>query len=321
MKRLPVTPIAPIALAFALLATPAVADLLVTEVVGSVRTVAAPGRMQAPVATLDQIANGSELTLAASAKAVVVDLANGNEYELAGEERYMVTPSGPKSAKGAIATAKPLPEPLPEKNLPAVRISGRKASQATMIMREMEPPKQPGQLSLLQEEDFPQAITPIPGVLSLLTPLPDETVIERPLLRWSKQQGATRYRVTVLSPDRADTWITLTPTLEITTPDSLALKPGGTYRWRIEALADERTLSSAEASFSMAPAEVLALLARLKPEPDAPFSRRVLYAAQVEQAGAKSAARSLWQALSRDRQHDPVLRSRANDGESGLPLP
>ena len=314
MKRLP---IAPIALAFALLAAPAVADLLVTEVVGSVRAVAEPGRMQTRVAILDQIANGSELTLAASAKAVVVDLANGNEYELAGEERYMVTPAGPKSAKGAIATAKP----LPEKNLPAVRISGRKASQATMIMREMEPPKQPGQLSLHQEEDFPQAITPIPGVLSLLTPLPDETVIERPLLRWSMQQGATRYRVTVLSPDRADTWVTLTPTLETTTPETLALKPGGTYRWRVEALADERTLSSAETSFSMASAETQALLARLKPAPDAPFARRVLYAAQVEQAGAKSAARSLWQALARERQHDPVLRSRANDGESGLPLP
>ena len=42
---------------------------------------------------------------------------------------------------------------------------------------------------------------------------------------------------------------------------------------------------------------------------------------QVEQAGAKSAARSLWQALARERQHDPVLRSRSNDGESGLPLP
>lgn len=317
MKRLPVTPIAPIALAFALLATPAVADLLVTEVVGSVRTVAVPGRMQAPVATLDQIANGSELTLAASAKAVVVDLANGNEYELVGEERYMVTPAGPKSAKGAIAAAKP----LPEKNLPAVRISGRKASQATMIMREMEPPKHPGQLSLLQEEEFPQRIRQIPGILSLLTPLPDETVIERPLLCWSKQKGATRYRVTMFGPDAAEAWVTLTSTLETATPETLALNPGGTYRWRVEALADERTLSSAETSFSMASAEILALLARLKPEPDAPFARRVLYAAQVEQAGAKSAARSLWQALSRERQHDPVLRSRSNNGESGLPLP
>ena len=307
----------PIALAIALATPAAIADLLVTEVDGPVRSASAPGKMQTRVATLDQIGNGSELVLATNSRLIVVDLANGNEYALRGEERYVVTPAGPKSANGNIATA----TPLPEKNLPAVRISGRKASQATMIMREMEPPKQPVQFSLLQEEEFRQGIAPIPGVLSLLAPLPGETVLEPPQLRWTKQEGAFLYRLTVSHPDSGDHWETLTPTLEANILRTFPLSPGESYQWRVEALADERTLSSAEASFSIASAETQSLLARLKPAPDAPFARRVLYAAQVEQAGARSLARTLWQALAGERRQDPVLRSRANESESELPLP
>lgn len=328
MKRLPaLTLLAPFTLA--LLATPASADLLVTEVAGNVRLAGELNRDRAQVATLDQIANGLELVLAPGARAVVVDLVSGSEFELSGEARYQVTAAGPKTAKGVIVTAKP----LPDKNLPAVRVSARKASQATFVMRSAIPPgygpggrRQGASGSPLDEEytlraEHERTAAPVPGMLTLLAPPSGETVLERPLLRWTAHAGATGYRVWVAQAGGTEGWSASTQELEIGLPESHALLPAASYRWRVEALADDTVLSRAYGSFMVAPAEVQALLARLKPEAEAPFARRVLYAAQVEQAGAKAKARALWQALSRERPDDETLRQRAGDSGNGLPRP
>ena len=57
----------------------------------------------------------------------------------------------------------------------------------------------------------------------------------------------------------------------------------------------------------MASAKAIATLALLKPQGDAPFSRKVLYGAQLSEAGAVEDAKLMWQALSRDHPDNAVL--------------
>jgi len=49
----------------------------------------------------------------------------------------------------------------------------------------------------------------------------------------------------------------------------------------------------------------------IKPAPDASFSAWVLYAAQLQQAGASDDAQTIWQALARERPGDLNLKKLA----------
>lgn len=308
--------------ALCLIATPAFAGLLVTEVTGNVRFGDRVPTQR--VTTLMEIRDGWQLSVAAGSKLVVVDLASGSEFELGapgnGEARYVAGASGPQTAAGEAVPARA----LPEKNLPSVRIAAGKSSQASFVMRSMMPPK--------RGEALPQAIDdergaararadgsslPPPetsGVLSLLTPDDDETILERPTLHWAYHNEANRYRVWVSQPGKSSGWSTVTDSTSIALPEAHPLVPGATYSWRVEALRNNRVLRRVTGSFSVATKELQAMLAHLKPEADAPFARRVLYAAQVDQAGAKTAAKALWKALSLERPDDEVLKLRAGEG-------
>jgi hypothetical protein len=103
----------------------------------------------------------------------------------------------------------------------------------------------------------------------------------------------------------------MTRDTEITLPAGQALQAGGRYNWRVEAMGADGRLSDAAARFTVANAEALTALALLKPDATATFSRKVLYAAQLREAGAVEDAKLLWQALSREQPDDPVLASLA----------
>lgn len=270
-----------LAAALALLGSAAaMAGLLVTEASGKIEI-----EGKGLVNTLSQIPDDARLKVPAGARLVVVDLGTGREYVLPGDFTYIAAASGPKTVDGKAIAAKP----LPTRNLPEIKIVTAKVAQATLVMRS------------LPKTNVPVLMSPVrTAVISLL-----------PMLRWTPVEAATNYKLAVTKPDGSLVWETMTRETEINFSADKSLQAGERYNWRVEAMGADGRLSDAAARFTVASAEALATLALLKPEADAPFSRKVLYAAQLREAGAVEDAKLQWQALSREQPEDPVLATLA----------
>ena len=256
------------------------AGLLVTDISGKAEI-----EGKGPVATLAEIPDGARLTLAAGTQLVAVDLVSGREYVLKGSGKYVVAADGLRTSDGKPVETKP----LPAKNLPEVKVATAKVAQATLVMRSMR--------------KF--------NVPVLNSPARTTVVTETPVFQWSGVDGAVSYRL-VLKDQNGVVWEKTAAVTELAVPRDRSLHAGERYNWRIEAIgADGRTISDASASFSVAPGDTIKRLAELKPAPDAPFGRRVLYAAQLREAGALADARELWKSLAQERPDDEVLKTLA----------
>jgi hypothetical protein len=258
----------------------AVAGLLVTEVSGKAEI-----EGKGAVATLAEITDGQRLAVAAGAHIVAVDLVNGREYVLKGKGNYVVATGGPKATDGGNIETKP----LPVKNLSYARntrLAVNSVAQASMVMRRI------GQVN-----------GPV-----LLAPVGTAVISKTPVFRWKAVDRATAYRLFVSTLDGKLLWEGSTRQTEISLPLERELVPGENYHWRVKAVGAKGALSDSSASFSVLQKEAIARLDQLKPEPDAAFSRRVLYALALREAGASEEAKEMWTALSRERSDDEVLK-------------
>ena len=261
-----------------LLSLHARAGVLVTEASGKAEV-----EGKGPLATLAELPDGSRLNLPAGARVVVVDLASGREFVLEGKGRFSIAADGPRGADGKTLAARP----LKAQGLPPARVAAARVAQATLVMRSTGK----GQAALLRG--------------------PARTVVLslRPSLRWEAVDGAERYRVTVQGVDGSPVLEAETAATELAPPADAGLAAGGAYRWRLEALgSDGRTLAEASAGFSVATEAVMARLRDLEPAAGDGFARRVLYAAQLQEAGATEEAARHWKLLAAERPEDPVLQ-------------
>lgn len=270
-----------LAVALALATSSTFAGLLVTEVNGKPKI-----EGKGPVTTLAVIADGAQLSVPAGAHIVAVDLASGREYMLKGASKYLVAANGPHTPDGLAIAAKN----LPAKNLPAVRIASGKVAQATLVMR-----------GLGKSNNVPM----------LQSPVRTTVTTETPQFRWNGVESATTYRLKVTNDEGNAIWETTTHETTASLPANNKLALGERYTWRVEALGEGGTISDASAGFSVAPGETLERLAQLKPEADATFSRKVLYAAQLVEAGANEDAKAMWKTLSKEHPDDTVLKALA----------
>jgi hypothetical protein len=266
-------------------AQPSRAGLLVTDVSGSV-SIAGQGK----VTTLAEIPDGVQLILATGARLVAVDLASGREYVLAGGSQYRVGANGPTTAAGKPVEAMA----LPVKNLPAVRIAIDKVAPATLVMRGMRP-----------------ANVPVP-----LSPVRTAILTDQPIFNWSGVDAAESYVLTVIRQDGSVLWRMATRETELPLPREFRLTPGERYTWRVEAKGEAGRLADASAGFTVAAAETIQRLRQLRTERAAPFGRRVLYAAQLSEAGVLEEAAELWRVLAIERPEDEILKARGvGDGQ------
>lgn len=276
----------------AFFASTADAGLLITEVVGKVEVGTSS---RAPLKTLDEVPDGAWLTLAAGARVVAVELASGNEFQLAGSGRYRVAADGPRDEQGQALR----PRPLPANNLPAVRIAPGRVAQATMVMRSVMPrPEGLGE----ELEEF------VPAPQHLVAPVRTSVVSTTPTLRWKAVELANSYRITLNTPYSTSVFFAGAGQTEFTVPADQALPPGSACSWRLEARLDQQTVGDETGRFRVAPQAVIDRLNRLKPGAGAGFAERVLYAAQLQEAGARDDANALWQALAAERPDDEGLR-------------
>lgn len=279
----------------ALFTTAAEAGLLLTEVSGKVETGTST---KSPLKTLDEVPDGAWLTLSAGARVVAVELVSGNEFQLTGSGRYRVVGDGLRNDKGELVA----PRALPAKNLPAVKIAPGRIAQATLVMRSVMP--RPDSLA----EEFE---APAPAPEWQVAPVRTTVVTTTPTLRWHAFKPATGYRITLSSPFSTSVFFAAADQHEFTVPADQALPPGSTCNWRLEATLDQQTIGDETGRFRVATEPVIERLGRLKPGAGASFAERVLYAAQLSEAGAREQARELWQALAAERPDDEGLRRAA----------
>lgn len=276
-------------------ATTADAGLLITEVVGQVEV---GSTSRTPLKTLDEVPDGAWLTLPAGARVVAVELSSGHEFQLRGGGRYRVAADGLRSEQGEPVP----PRALPANNLPAIKIAPGRVAQATIVMRSVMP----------RPDGFGEAIDEFaPAPQHLVAPVRTTVVSTTPTLRWKAVELAKTYRITLNTPFSSSVFLAGAEQTEFTVPADQALPPGSACSWRLEARLDQQTVADETGRFRVAPAAAIDRLNRLKPGADATFAERVLYAAQLQEAGARDEASALWQTLSAERPDDEGLRRAA----------
>lgn len=261
----------------------ACANVLITELTGNATT-----GEQKPVTFvtfLSEVRNGQDFELTSGARAVAVDLASGREYVANGPGKFRVDEGGVRAVSGGTVKVRA----LSASNLPEVKVVVARVSQAALLMRSLFKP-----LNILSSANT-----------AVLTPTPT--------LSWTAVDGASAYKVR-LSDSTGNTLINeQTQVNSLVIPVSAGLTSGRNYLWTVEAVDENGPLSgsAASAQFSVAPPETVRLLKSIAPQSGASFSDRVLYAAQLQEAGAIEDARTIWKSLANERPDDSILKKLA----------
>ncbi len=262
----------------------ACASVLITELTHKATT---GGKK--PVTFLSEVRNGQDFELAVGARAVAVDLKSGREYEASGPGTFRVEEDGVRAVSGSSLKTRA----LPARNLPEVKVVVARVSQAASILRKL--PK----LLTLQSSANTAVLTPTPT------------------LSWDVFGGDSTFTYKVRLSDSAGNVLINEQTQEksLTVPASAGLTSGRNYLWTVEAVNQNGSLPGlfAVAQLSVVPPDTVQLLKSIAPQPGASFSDHVLYAAQLQEAGADEDARAVWKSLlAGERRDDPILNKLAH---------
>lgn len=256
-----------------LLPLAATAGLLVTDISG-LAEVDGRGRL----ALMAELPDGAALNVAAGAHVVAIDLGSGREYLLKAG-RYTVDKSGPSEGGKPVASSA-----LPAGKLPAVKIATSKVAQATLVMR--------------SARKVVPVLSPNNTAVSSLTPT----------LRWPENADATAYRIAIRGLAGVQVFESLVPRqASYVLPSAANLQAGEQYEWRVDAMRESQALTVHNGKFSVLGAIDIYRLGQFRAPEGAEFSRRVLYAALLMEAGASDEARLIWQVLRAERPDDASL--------------
>lgn len=244
------------------------------------------------VAILQSLNSGTELRLAPSSRVVLMDLSSGREYVLKGPGRFSVEGSGVRLREGPDAAMEE--RALPISSLPPVKASARIALAA---VRMRSGPMGCSEILETRPRPLQPDLTAIPASARTL--------------RWTSMPGTTVYQVSLQAASGEILATTFTGDAEWRLPTAVPLSSGRSYSWRVEPSvpSGNTAMSSRTASFTVISDSTAELLRALAPSPDDSLSRRVLYAAQLQEAGALMEACEEWKRISEQRPGDPsVLR-------------
>ena len=221
---------------------------------------------------LGEMAAGSEVTLEAGGRVVLLYLADGVEYALAGPGRFRIAANGPRGGAGM---------PSPVRSAPATRwrdtrLRSDRIVQGGHVMRGPE-------RATLQRPVNELVVTP--GVV----------------FAWESQGEATTYRLDVVDAGGRSVLAVETDATEYRAEAS-ALRPGQRYRWSIRGQhPSTREPFYAASEFRTADAGQRRALADARPAADADFAQQVRYVALLERIGARSEAQAMREALASRR--------------------
>jgi hypothetical protein len=237
------------------------------------------------VAILTGLPPGAEITLATAARAVVVHTQNGRQYELIG-------PGAFRWANGRAEIVRP------------GELRVRESADATF-----------GDLRL-RTGRIAQASISMRGAAADTRVRLDSPVstwlLEAPKsFRWEPVAGATGYRFQLTDSNGKAVHEARTTGAAVELPAGVALEPGRTYGWQVQAELSGGKTVDGWTEFGLASAELRGRVDRARPRADASFSDRLLYALLLDELGVREEAGRLWSGLARERPGDPDLAARA----------
>ncbi len=242
-----------------------------------------------PVHITDAVMPARLLSLEPNARLVVVFLKTGTEQVFTGPAHISFKADG--TVEGGKAASTRRLQALQGK----LQLRPAALAQASVVMKEMT-----------FESEFRPANWPrlSPSGPGLHDPSPEFT--------WAPISGAKfTFRIT---DDQQR------PVLEITGTEArhklLAPSPlrgGSTYQWHLLAVCPDGSRRTGSGHFRLLDEAERAALLAAKPDPEAGFSDRLLYASLLAQLDVKDEAKALWQTLARERPEDPNLRRLARD--------
>lgn len=229
---------------------------------------------------------GANVQLQTGGMLVVLYLESGSEFVFKGPASIVFGAAQPEVTSGAKA----------EKRAPALGKGGRDIRikpvglvQGAMVMRSLRAgPRVP-----------------------LLAPRGLYVMDASPEFRWQAPQAGLSYAFELNDDAGATVHQMQTAETATTLPANVKLREGIQYSWEVSARLPDGGRVSNIGKFSLASPELRAQVAAVRPEPGAPFSSRVLYAAWLDQMNLKDEARKYWQAAVSERPDEPRLKSMA----------
>jgi hypothetical protein len=251
---------------------------IVSDAQGEAFVMEKPGPVR--LTLLRELQPGQVLRLDAGSKVIVVFLPGGQVYEISGAGRFRV---GAKSIEPLDARNPPRKRELPS-SLQHLAVKPSDISQGAVIMRG--------------------------GAVS------ERVVLIRPSNSISSQQGmvfewrpvATTVYHFLLVDEQGNKTVeadVAEPRYEL--PAGMTLAEGRPYVWVVSARNQRGVTTESAAEFTILPSVQRNALEAARPNPDADFTERLVFALALEQRGLKDEAQRYWSELASDR---PELRPR-----------
>ncbi len=145
--------------------------------------------------------------------------------------------------------------------------------------------------------------------LALVGPVETRLSMAVPEFSWSASKDVSEFKLTLMDGQgkvlreasvSGDSW-----------KPAEALQYGRDYQWKVETAGGSAQSESAQAGFSLIGEASAKRLAKHRPGKDASFSERLLFAAQLDNAGLKYEAMQQWRLLAAERPEDAVLQKLA----------
>lgn len=232
---------------------------------------------------LAELPAGAQVQLAAGASMVALYLDSGDEYVFKGPATIVFRAAQPEVTTGE----------KPERRGPPLGARGKDIhikpvgiAQGALVMRGTAPGARLQPLNLHRTR----------------------TLETQPEFRWRELEPGVKYRFKLNDDAGRTLFQSEVAAASLKLPSSVRLKEGVSYAWEVSALLEGRKYSIS-AEFTLASTDLRAEADALRPAASAPLSRRIAYAAWLDQVELKDEARKYWQAASAERPEDPRLRA------------
>ena len=258
---------------------------MVTDLQGKATTAGTDGRPR-DLTILAEVAAGAQVQVSAGATLVALYLDSGDEYVVKGPAAVAFKASQPEGISGA----------KPEKRGPSlgkggkdIRIKPIGVAQGAMVMRGFRTGAR----------------------IQLLNLHKTRTLETQPEFRWQELQPGVKYQFELADDTGRSVHEAQVEATSFKLPANVALKEGVPYTWEVSTRLNDGRKYSSSADFAVAPADIRAQAAALRPASSAPLSSRIAYAAWLDQVELKDEARKYWKTAAAERPEDPRLKALA----------
>ena len=238
---------------------------------------------------LSEIRPDTRVQVEAGSRMVAVYLGSGQSFEIKGPAVVVFRRQQPESQSGA------RPESLGSalsKGNKEVRIKPVSVAQAAVVLR---------------------SIKVIDSKLTLVSPVGNLTLEERPMFRWKELAPNIQYRFAMVDEAGKALYQTDVNDTSLRLSFQVQMKEGVKYRWMVTAQHPEGAVFTNSRELSLASPELQRQVQALLPTPESSLAELVAFAAWLEQSGLRDEARTVWKAVAAERLADPRVRALAAD--------